>query len=89
PGPDFADTSTGAINIIGRVTQAHLPNHIDDNYDMLGYFNHTYALPLRRHHWKVNAPRIELLGTQVNQSYLLLGDVHMENTEDWFLQDQI
>lgn len=89
PGPDFADTSTGAINIIGRVTQAHLPNHIDDNYDMLGYFNHTYALPLRRHHWKVNAPRIELLGTQVNQSYLLLGDVHMENTEDWLLQDQI
>jgi hypothetical protein len=87
PGPDFADTSSGPVDIIGRVTQAHLPNQIVDNYDMLGYFNHTYALPLRRHHWKVNAPRIELIGSQVNQSYLLLGDVHMENTEDWVLHD--
>jgi hypothetical protein len=54
--------SSGNIEIQGIVTQAHLPNHIDDNYEMLGYYNHTYALPFRRHHWKVNAPRIELMG---------------------------
>ena len=83
------DANSGDINIIGRVTQAHLPNQIVDNYEMLGYFNHTYNLPFGRHHWKINAPRIELIGQEVNQSYLLLGDVHMENTEDWTLHDQI
>jgi hypothetical protein len=54
---------------------------------MLGYFNHTYNLPFGRQHWKINAPKIELIGQEVNQSYLLLGDVHMENTEDWTLHD--
>lgn len=87
--PDALDGVSADIPIIGRVTQAHLPNSIDDNYQMLGYYNHTYALPFRRHHWKINAPQIELTGAEVNQSYLLLGNVHMENTEDWTLFDQI
>ena len=54
----FDNTNSGDIDIIGKVTQAHLPNQIVDNYEMLGYFNHTYALPFRRHHWKINAPKI-------------------------------
>ena len=89
PGPDLADTHSGDIAIRGRVTQAHLPNQIDDNYEMLGYYNTTYVLPFRRHQWKINAPKIELVGAQVNQSYLLLGNVHMDNTEDWELFDQV
>lgn len=86
---NLGDENSGYIEILGKVTQAHLPNEIVDNYEMLGYYNQTYALPLRRHHWKINAPSIELLGSQVNQSYLLLGNVHMDNTEDWVLYDQI
>jgi hypothetical protein len=58
PNANGVDTVGVNVPIIGRVTEAHRPNEIVDNYDMVGYFNHTYALPLRRHHWKINAPVI-------------------------------
>lgn len=74
--------------ITGKVVRVQDSNKAEGNYQMLGYLNHTYALPFRRRDWKGNALNINPVGSQVNHSVLHLNDVHMDNTENWRLRDQ-